>query len=382
MFKVAKEPLKKEEVFIEIPESMIFSFNKIQEQLPEMLRQRIFYDCPLFDNMSHIRLTFALIIEKLNGQSKWKPYLDILPEKFRTVLYFTPAEMKELQGTMAFSSALKQVKFIATQYAFLYKYLIVAIENHPVIEELQNSFTYEFYRWAVSIICTRQNVIPQEDGSKESVLIPLWDMANHVNGIINTQYNDETHQIESFCLKDFDVNQHVTMAYGNRSNEQFLIHNGFVYPENENKDLSIKLSLSKSDELYNDRVELLKKINLPASGSFQISQQFSSELLGFVRVFNMTKDQLQTWHNAENTKDLLNPETPLDVAFQKKIIQFLLIRVKILLKAFPTTLDDDKVLLENGGLSKTKQMLVQYRILEKTILNEVLATLEDQIKLF
>lgn len=360
---------------------MIFSFDKIENQLPEMLRQRVFLECPLFDNMSHIRLTFALIIEKLNVQSRWRPYLDILPEKFRTVLYFSPAEMKELQGTMAFSTALKQVKFIATQYAFLYKYLMVAIENHPVVEELQNSFTYEFYRWAVSVIMTRQNIIPREDGSRESVLIPLWDMANHVNGVINTQYNDETRQIESFCLSDFDAGQQVTMAYGNRSNEQFLIHNGFVYPDNENKDLSIKLSLSKSDELYNNRVELLQKLNLPPSGSFQISPQFSNELLAFVRVFNMNKEQIHTWLNAENTKDLLNPETPLDVAFQKKIIQFLLIRIKILLKAFPTTIDEDKVLLENG-CSKTKTMLVQYRILEKKIFHEVLSTLEDQIKLF
>jgi histone-lysine N-methyltransferase SETD3 len=360
---------------------MIFSFNKVQENLPEMLRQKVFLECPLFDNMSHIRLTFALIIEKLNSQSKWKPYLDILPEKFRTVLYFTPAEMKELQGTMALTQALKQVKFIATQYAFLYKYLMVAIENHPVVEELQNSFTYEFYRWAVSVITTRQNIIPQDDGTRESVLIPLWDMANHVNGIINTQYNDETRQIESFCLNDFDAGQQVTMAYGNRSNEQFLIHNGFVYSENENKDLNIKLSLSKSDQLFNDRSELLKKLNLQTSGSFQISPQFSSEFLAFVRVFNMSKDQIEKWLKADNTKDLLNPDTPLDVAFQKRIIQFILIRIKILLKAFPTTLEEDQVMLENGVLSKTKNMLVQYRILEKKIFHEVLSALEEQIKL-
>lgn len=378
---MSKEPLKKDEIFIEIPKSMIFSYDKIQDQLPDMLKQRVFLECPLFDNMSHIRLSFALIIEKLNTQSKCRPYLDILPEKFRTVLYFTPTEMKELHGTMAFSTALKQVKFIAAQYAFLYKYLMVAIENHPLVEELRNNFTYEFYRWAVSVIMTRQNVIPQEDGSRDSVLIPLWDMANHVNGTINTQYNDETQQIESFCLKNFEAGQHVTMAYGNRSNQDFLIHNGFVYAQNENKDLSIKLSLSKSDELFEERVKLLQQLGLPPTGNFQISPAFSNELIAFVRVFNMSKDQIEEWLQADNTKDLLKPDIKLDVAFQKKIVLFLLIRMKILIKAFPTSLEEDAALLQEN-LSRTKHMLVQYRMLEKNILHEVLTTLEEQIKLF
>lgn len=378
---MAKESLKKDEIFIEIPNSMIFSFDKMQDQLPEFLKQRVFLECPLFDNMSHIRLAFGLIIEKLNSQSKWKPYLDILPEKFGTVLYYNPTQMKELQGTMAFSTALKQVKFIAAQYAFLYKFLMVAIENHPVVEELKNNFTYEFYRWAVSVIMTRQNIIPQEDGSRDSVLIPLWDMANHVNGIINTQFNDETKQIESFCLNNFEVGEEITMAYGNRCNQDFLIHNGFVYPENENKELYIKLSLSKADELYDDRTKLLNKLSVPPTGNFQVSPEFSNELIAFVRVFNMNKEQLSEWIDAENTKDLLKLDLPLDVTFQKKVIQFLLVRIKILIKAFPTTLEEDVLMLQEN-LSKIKHMLVQYRILEKNILYQVLSNLEEQIKQF
>lgn len=373
---VAKQPLKKEDVFIEIPDSMIFSFSKIQDEMPDMMRQRVFLDCPLFDGMSHVRLAFALMVEKLNPNSKWKPYLDMLPEKFRTVLSFTPNEMKELQGTGALSSAVKQVKFIATQYAFLYKYLMMAIENHPVIEGLKDNFTFEFYCWAVSCVMTRQNLVPQgANGETESALIPLWDMANHSNGAINTAYNGETRQIESFCLKDFNAGDQVTMAYGNRSNEDFLIHNGFVYPENGNKNFSIRLSLSKADELFDDRSKLLQLVGVRSSGSFQISPAFSNELLAFVRVFNMNKDQLKTWLEAEKTKELLNPDLKLDKAMEQKMLMFLLMRVKILLKAFPTTIEEDQVLLETQT-QKTKQMLIQYRILEKKALNEAAARIE------
>lgn len=380
MFRNIIEKLPILDIFIEIPDTMIFSFSKIQESLPPMLKQRVFLDCPLFDGMSHVRLAFALMVEKLNPSSKWQPYLNILPEKFRTVLFFTPSDMKELKGTVALSSALKQVKFIATQYAFLYKYLMLAIDNHPVIEDLKNTFSYEFYCWAVSSVMTRQNLVREGlTGNLESALIPLWDMANHSNGIINTVYNDETRQIESFCLKDFEAGEHVTMAYGNRSNEDFLIHNGFVFPENENKNFNIKLSLSKADELLEDRIKLLEKLGVKSSGNFQIAPMFSSELLAFVRTFNMSKEELATWLQADNTKELLNPDFKLNQAIEKKILMFLLMRVKILLKAFPSTLEEDLLLLEAQS-QKTKTMLVQYRVLEKKALNEIAQSIEQLMK--
>jgi protein-histidine N-methyltransferase len=376
----AKETLKKDETFIEIPDSMIFSFSKIYEELPEILKHRVFLDCPLFDGMSHVRLAFALMVEKLSPNSKFKPYLDILPDKFRTVLYLSPAEMKELQGTVALSSAIKQVKFIATQYAFLYKYLMVAVEDHPVLDELKNNFTFEFYCWAVSAVMTRQNIVPQgEKGEPESVLVGLWDMANHSNGVINTAFNEETKSIESFCLTDFKAGDQVTMAYGSRSNEEFFIHNGFVFPENTNKNFNIVFSLSKADELYDGRSKLLEKLGVKTSGQFQISPTFSNELLAFVRVFNMNKEQLNKWLEAENFKELLSPDLNMDKAIEKKILMFLLMRVKILLKAFPTTIEEDQALLETQT-NKTKLLLIQYRILEKKALKEISIEIEEMMK--
>ncbi|CRK92834.1 CLUMA_CG006303, isoform A [Clunio marinus] len=374
---VAKVTLKKDENFIEIPDSMIFSFSKIQEDLPTPLKQ-----CPLFDGMSNVRLAFALMIEKLKPNSNWKPYLDVLPDKFRTVLYFTPTDMRELQGTVALSSALKQVKFIASQYAFLYKFLLTTQSSAdcPMVDELLISFTYDFYCWAVSCVMTRQNLVPQGESKElEAVLIGLWDMANHSNGTINTCYNEVTNNIESFCLKNFESGDQVTMAYGDRSNEDFFIHNGFVFPENTNKSYNIKLSLSKSDQLLDERTKLFTKIEVKTSGNFQVSPEFSNDLIAFVRIFNMTKDQLIYWNIADNAKDLLNSDIKLDEELEGKVRMFLLMRAKILLRAFPTTLDDDESLLATQ-LQRTKTMLVQYRVLEKKSLLEIIARIENIIK--
>ncbi|XP_070507269.1 actin-histidine N-methyltransferase [Chironomus tepperi] len=378
---VSKESLNEGEIFIEIPQNMIFSYSKIENSIPNVLKQKIFSDCPLFENMSNVKLALALMIERMNNQSKFKPYFDVLPNKFSTVLYFTPTEMKELQGTSAFSSAIKQVKYISAQYAFLYKYLMITT-NDSIMEELRDNFTYEFYRWAVSCVMTRQNIIPKDDGLNESALIILWDMANHTNGDINTQYNNETHQIESFCMKNFKAGEQITISYGNRSNEDFLVHNGFVFKENTNTDLFVKLNLNKSDPLYENRVTLLKKIGLSDLQNYKISPELSNEVLGFIRVFNMNKEQLDDWMKADEifVKELLKPNLDLGNAFEIKIFQSLLIRVKILLKLYPTKLDDDIVLLKSGNLSKVKSMLVQYRLIEKNILINVECSLQNKLK--
>lgn len=363
---------------------MIFSYSKIENSIPDVLKQKVFIDCPLFENMSNVKLAIALMIERMNSQSKFKPYFDVLPNKFSTVLYFTPTEMKELQGTSAFTSAVKQVKYITAQYAFLYRYLMIAAnENDSVMEELRDNFTYEFYRWAVSCVMTRQNIIPKDDGINESVLIPAWDMANHTNGDINTQYNNETHQIESFCMKNVMAGEQVTIAYGNRSNVDFLVHNGFVFKENENTDLFVKLNLNKSDPLYEDRLLLLKRIGLNDFENYKISPEpISDELLGFIRVFNMSKEQLDNWlKTGENdVKELLKTNLDLGKSFEIKIFQSLLIRVKILLKLYPTELNEDKALLSSGNLSKIKSMLIQYRMIERNILTNVESFLTSKLK--
>lgn len=169
------------------------------------------------------------------------------------------------------------------------------------------------------------------------------------------------------------------MTYGNRSNEDFLIHNGFVFPENDNKSFNIKLSLSKADELYEDRVKLLERLGVRSSGLFQISPTFSNELLAFVRTFNMNKEQLKNWLAVENVKELLSPDLKLDTAMEQKILMFLLMRVRILLKAFPTTLEEDLALLKTQ-LQKTKHMLVEYRILEKKALSSIAEKIETNMK--
>lgn len=86
---------------------------------------------------------------------------------------------------------------------------------------------------------TRQNAIPIDmiinGGDRDDVktgsntspaLIPLWDFANHTDGVVTTTYNTTENRIEGAILKKAKKGDQIFIHYGNRNNATLLVHNG------------------------------------------------------------------------------------------------------------------------------------------------------------
>lgn len=154
--------------------------------------------------------------------------------------------------------------------------------------------------------------------------------------------------------------------------------------------MSIKLGLSASDPLFEKRNVLLQLLNIPKNSELKVlppPEHISSELLGFVRAFNMNEEQLDHWIKSERAMDLLHIDCALETELESKTWQYLQIRLMLLLRAFPTTLEDDEKLFE--GLKKgeirpkrnyIKMMILEYRILEKRILAAALDYAKQRTK--
>lgn len=96
------------ELILRIPRGLIFS---IHNAAPELITLQ---NDPLIQHMPQVALAIALLIERHKENSKWKPYLDILPTTYTTVLYMTAADMIELKGSPTLGKCL---------YSLLNKYL-------------------------------------------------------------------------------------------------------------------------------------------------------------------------------------------------------------------------------------------------------------------
>ncbi|OWF53384.1 histone-lysine N-methyltransferase setd3-like [Mizuhopecten yessoensis] len=324
--------------------------------------------------MPSIVLALHLLCERRSTESFWKPYLDMLPSGYTTPLYFSPEELNLLKGSPAYKDCVNQYRNIARQYAYFYRVL----QNHPAAAKLpiKDCFTYDDYRWAVSTVMTRQNQVPTPDGERLTfALIPLWDMCNHCNGTITTDYNVEEDCSECFALRDFTKGEQIMIFYGARSNAELLIHSGFVYPDNEWDRIAVKLGISKGDPLFDRKSDLLMKLGLEVSRSFFIHRgrvPLDPQILAFLRIFCMTDENLKDFQSAplteEKMESLGDVSTPVSIENEEKVWSFLETRSALLQKAYDTTAEEDEELLKSSDFNENQKLLICLRLCEKNVL--------------
>lgn len=139
---VAERQFAKGDLFITVPKEMVMSLDNVSASLAPMMAQ-----LPMIESMLNVKLAFSLLVERLNPNSFWRPYIDILPDRYSTVMSFSVADMQELKGSSALSSALSQCKNIARQYAFINKFIqsVKEEQSDPVLNMLKDKFTYDLY---------------------------------------------------------------------------------------------------------------------------------------------------------------------------------------------------------------------------------------------
>lgn len=372
----ATRDIKAEELFLWVPRKMLMTVQSAQSSVlgPLYNQDRI------LQAMGNVTLAFHLLCERANPSSFWLPYIRSLPQEYDTPLFYQQEEVQLLLGTQAVQDFLNQYKNTARQYAYFYK----LIQTHPAASKLplKDSFTFDDYRWAVSSVMTRQNQIPLEDGSGLTLaLIPLWDMCNHVNGLITTGYNLEDDRCECVALQDYKENEQIYIFYGTRSNAEFVIHNGFFYEDNAHDRVKIKLGISKSERLYAMKAEVLARAGIPASCVFALhcnEPPISAQLLAFLRVFCMTEEELKDYllgeHAINKIFTLGNSEFPVSWENEIKLWTFLETRTALLLKTYKTTSEDDRSILEKQDLSLHSRVVIQLRLAEKQILEKASAS--------
>merc|ERR1719270_2882149 len=250
---------------------------------------------PLLQTMPNVVLAVHLLIERNSPASIWEPYINTLPHSYTTVLYYSCEQFEQLKGSPALEDALKQYKFVARQYAYFYRLFANTL--------LKDYLTYNEYRWAVSTVMTRQNLVPGREETETGVntLIPLWDLANHDNGVLSTDYDPETNQTVCMAHRGFGEGEQFTIFYGVRANCDLLIHNGFVFPDNQIDCLTVKLGVAKTDPMAAKRLQLLEKLQIH-SHKFHVrrtEEPLDDKLVAFLRVLQMDQAGLDEYSNFE-----------------------------------------------------------------------------------
>ncbi|GFG32224.1 hypothetical protein Cfor_02037 [Coptotermes formosanus] len=366
------------DLLLAVPRKVMLTTENIQDSLLDPL----FRTDAMLQHMPNVALSLLLLVEKFKADSFWKPYIAVLPTEYTTVLYFKTNELQELKGSPSLEPALKQCRNIARQYAYFST--LFQKSSDPASVLLREVFTYEQYCWAVSTVMTRQNFVPSSDGGTMlNALIPMWDMCNHNNGKLSTDFNAEQNRSECMACRDYQAGEQIFISYGPRTNSEFFVHNGFVYPDNEHDGLRLRLGISRDDPLQPERAQLLGRLGIPASGDFMLKKgpdPVDGRLLAFLRVFNMGPDHLKHWLSSERSCDLVYPDCALTTEVESKMWIFLLNRIRLLQRAYTTTVEDDCKILKHAHLTPCYRMAVQLRVTEKKLLEAAEEYVKQRIK--
>ncbi|XP_030533635.1 uncharacterized protein LOC115743131 isoform X1 [Rhodamnia argentea] len=99
-----------------------------------------------------------LTVERLRNNSPWKPYLNMLPTKFNSPLWFTDDEVLELKGTALYRATQLQRKQLLSLYEDKAKCLVKKFL--ALAEDSESDVSFEDFLWANSVFWTRALNIP------------------------------------------------------------------------------------------------------------------------------------------------------------------------------------------------------------------------------
>lgn len=89
---------------------------------------------------------------------------------------------------------------------------------------------------------------------------------------------------------------------------------------------------------------------------------------------------LNKWSEEEDVKKLESLEYVLDETLEEKAWNFLLARLKLLLAAYKTTLEEDTEIVTKKQGSANKLLVVRMRATEKRILKNTIECVQKKIK--
>lgn len=133
----ATKDFTKDDVMITIPSKLFMSLDN-----PVLLTEPYLTEIP-FPPTINVKLAFWLIAEKLNPNSFYRPYIDILPEKIPNFMQYSTAEMQELKGSCGLPYAINQFKKFLRSYAVMYRFLEQS--THPSLEHVRHRLTFDLY---------------------------------------------------------------------------------------------------------------------------------------------------------------------------------------------------------------------------------------------
>lgn len=424
---VAKADLEANTILFTIPRDAIIcpATSLLKAQLPDLFKLEDDASEPSDDEDaatgsqdSWTLLILVMIYEHLRGDaSRWKPYLDVLPSEFDTPMFWTDAELSELQASALVSKVgrheademirTKIVPVIRAHEDVFFPAGTSKMDDAQLLA-LAHRMGSAIMAYAFDLEKDDENEAEDEDdgwvedreGKAMLGMVPMADMLN-ADAEFNAHINHGQDALTATTLRAIRAGEEILNYYGPLSSGELLRRYGYVTPKHSRydvvelpwrlleegfqKQLGPSMTPSKwekarqlveSDEDFEESFVLERSSEDPDStGQLsgqalidglpdELGEQFKT-LLKAVKKVNGAEPAVRGLSDKEMRKELY--------------LSCALGALQDRERQYQTTLEDDEQLLSAGQVSRRHMMAVWVRKGEKQLLREAQAWVQREL---
>jgi protein-histidine N-methyltransferase len=303
------------------------------------------------DAPKHIYLMIYLLWDrKVNhSNSFYFPYYEVLPQTLSNMpIFWTVDELAELRGSCLLHQIADRKRAIASDYEAICR----------VAPEFANICTLTEFQWARMCVCSR-NFGLQIDGHRTSAMVPHADMLNHYRPRETKWTFDCARQAFTITsLQGIREGAEVLDSYGQKCNHRFLLNYGFAVDNNRELDgfcpneVPITLHCHRPTEFWlRSDPSPTKRIRVCVSNNENTRLLFS--LLRSLELTDVELQNLRAVHRAMHPQyhtslaaTAMDIRHPVSIRNERAALKHLIQVIHKQQAAYPTTLDDDILVLE------------------------------------
>ena len=190
------------------------------------------------DTLWQLQLGLRLLSERTKALSSasaasfFQPYIDLLPLSFPTVpLFFQRDDLLALQYPPIVQQVVKRSKLLLSLTSIIRQLQIESPQQDPFFGQ---HVDVNALGWAMTAVSSRAFSFHQHRR-----LLPLIDMANH-SFAPSAHLSSDEFTLTLTATRALEAGEELTLNYGARSNDDFLINFGFVHDDNPHDDILLK----------------------------------------------------------------------------------------------------------------------------------------------
>ncbi|KAI6784946.1 ribosomal n-lysine methyltransferase 4 [Emericellopsis cladophorae] len=344
-------------------------------------------------------LILVMLYEYLQGDaSSWKPYFDVLPESFNTPMFWSDAELDELQG----SATRQRIGKEEAEEMFRTRIIPIVRQNASVFprqEAVSDDQLVALAHRMGSLIMSYAFDLDKDDDSDEEDenedgwqvdrddellmgMVPMADMLN-ADAVFNAVINHAADSLTATATRPIKEGEEILNFYGPLANSELLRRYGYVTEAHMRHDVveispevieaAVKAELQVDDSVLEKVRAKLEERELADEGAVIEWDTGAVEDDGTLLAQDLSRDSLEELNALleaylkyveKYSQDRKRPREDAAISILRRIVHGFQAK-------YTTSLEEDQRLLGSLGAMDRRKMAVVVRMGEKTVLQKL-----------